>query len=638
MCGIYGTVDWNGPVDPAVLDVMGGVLRHRGPDACGQHIEPGVALGCRRLSIVDVPGGRQPFRSEDGAVVVVCNGEIFNYPELRRRLEKRHRFVSDCDVEVIPHLYEECGMGMLDELNGQFAVCLLDRRRRRLFLARDHFGICPLYYRASPGGLRFASEAKAILACEPASRSLDLAGLDQALVLPTVVAPRTMFEGVRAVRPGHYLEVDPQGTAEREYWDLVYPDPDGVPDAPSPPGAAADRRTTLVRGLRTAVRRRLQADVPIGLYVSGGLDSALVAALAAEARDPAVTRVFSVGFEQAELDESRYQDLVATGLDYPRCRVEVSVPDLCDRLEQTVWHAEVPMRESYNVASLLLAEAAGRHGVRVVLSGEGADEMFAGYSGYRFDAVRAGRRAEPVPAVERAARETMWGDPGYGWDLTPETLRSRQRLYSPELRVALPEFDCTRAPLVDGARLRGRHIVHKRSYLDVKLRMTDHLLGDHGDRMTMAASVEGRYPFLDLDFVRLAMDVPPAEKLRQLEEKYVLKQAASGLVPDAVTWREKFPFTAPGSPYLVRDGAEFVQDWLSPATLRSQGLFDVAEVRRLHQAYLEPGYRPETPLRTDWLMLVLTTTILNQGRTGPGSHVGPRPVGSVATCAYGQDR
>jgi asparagine synthase (glutamine-hydrolysing) len=612
MCGIFGCVGRDGPADRASLRAMADCLHHRGPDSGGEYLDRHVGLGSRRLSIVDVAGGQQPFFSEDRSVVVVCNGEIFNHRQLRSQLAGRHRFRSDCDVEVIAHLYEEHGIALVRQLAGQFAFALFDRRAGRVYLARDHFGICPLYYRDTPAGLVFASEVKAILSSPGVARTLDLTGLDQTLCLPSVVSPRTMFEGVRSVRPGHYLEVGADGLVERQYWDLDYPAIDGQGSEPAPGvRSAAAYEAQIAESLRDAVRRRLQADVPIGLYVSGGLDSTLVACLAAELRDPNITHVLSVGFPAAELDESGYQRLVADHLGYPHRHVDVTVDDICRRLEQAVWHSETPLKESYNVASLQLSEAARRAGIKVVLSGEGADEFFAGYSGYRFDAVRA-ELPDTAGAEERAAREALWGDPEYGYDMNFAALRrDRERLYSAAARAALPDFDCTAAPVADGAKLRGRHVMHKRSYLDVKLRLTDHLLGDHGDRMTMANSVEGRYPFLDLDFVRLATAIPPGLKLRDLEEKHILKRAAAGLVPAQVAAREKFPFTAPGSPYLVRQGAQFVGDWLSPSVLRRQGVFDPAEVQRLCAAYRDPAYRPSAPLRTDWLMIVLTFTILH---------------------------
>jgi asparagine synthase (glutamine-hydrolysing) len=609
MCGIFGNVRWHGTVDEHELRIMGEQLHHRGPDEAGTYVDRHVGFGSRRLSIVDLAGGGQPFRSENGAVVLVCNGEIFNYRQLRSQLEGRHRFRSNCDVEVIAHLYEERGIALLDELNGQFAFALHDRRRNTVFLARDHFGICPLHYREGAGGTLFASEAKAILACPGVPSELDLAGLDQVLSLPALVSPRTMFEGVKSVRPGHYVELTPDGLQEHEYWDLVYLPAEDVQDT----GTAEDYREEIVHTLRNAVHRRLQADVPIGLYVSGGLDSALVASLAAEVHDPHVTHLLSVGFGDVELDETQYQRLVADRLGLPHHHIDVTVDDVCRRLELTVWQSETPLRESYNVASFELAAAAQRAGVKVVLSGEGADELFAGYSGYRFDALRAeiGGLADPA-AGELEARAALWGDSSYGYDLNFAALhRERRRLYSSDLRAALPDLSDAWPPLVDGEKLRGRCLMHKRSYLDVKLRLAEHLLGDHGDRMTMANSIEGRYPFLDLEFVRLAMSIPPRLKLHELEEKYVLKEAAAGVVPDQVARREKFPFTAQGSPYLVQRAPEFVGDWLSPSVLRRQNLFDPNEVARMRRVYSNPVYRCQTPLRTDWLMIVLTSTILH---------------------------
>lgn len=621
MCGIFGCVDWGAGPDPGDLAPMGAQLHHRGPDEDGTYTDAHVAFGCKRLSIVDLAGGGQPFFSEDGSVAVVCNGEIFNHRQMRDELAGRHRFRSHCDVEVIVHLYEERGMDLVHALNGQFAFALHDRRRDTVFLARDHFGICPLYYRPTGDGLLFASEIKAIHACRTSPpAALDLTGLDQVLCLPALVPPRTMFEGVRSLRPGHYLRATPQGVTEHEYWDLEYPSARETAEHSRPPLRASEEeyQERIISALRHAVRTRLQAETPIGLYVSGGLDSALVAALAAETHDHRVSDVFSVGFTDGELDESPYQRLVADRLGYPQHRVEVAAGDICRHLERTVRHSETPLRESYNVASLLLAATAREKGTKVVLAGEGSDEFFAGYSGYRFDALRAAS-AHEVSAAEREHRDRLWGDPDYGYDLDFRALEeTRDRLYCAELRSSLEEFSCTgpsAPPLVDGSRLRGRHRMHQRSYLDVKLRLTDHLLGDHGDRMTMANSVEGRYPFLDLDFVRVAMEVPPDLKLHDFEEKYILKRASRGTVPARVAEREKFPFTAQSSAHLIRAAPEFTGDWLSPDLLKRHGVFDPEEVGRLYQACREPDHRPSAPLRTDWLMIVLTFTILREQMT-----------------------
>jgi asparagine synthase (glutamine-hydrolysing) len=606
MCGIFGDIGWNGPPDEAGLRAMDRCLAHRGPDSGTVTINSGIALGSRRLSIVDPAHGAQPFVSDDGSVVVVCNGEIYNHQELRQSLRGRYRFRSNCDVEVLPYLYQERGINFVSELNGQFAIAIHDRSRDVLWLVRDRFGICPLHYHRGKR-VRFASDITALLKAGGPSGELDLRGLDQALALPSVVSPRTMFEGVESVRPGHWLKITRDGVSEHEYWDLCYP---AEPDLP-PEGSVDEHAERISTVLHRAVRRRLQADVPIGLYVSGGLDSAMIAAMASWPAAPGVSHVLSVGFPQAELDETRHQKAVAARLGHPRRHVEVTVDDICRRLEHTVRHSEVPMRESYNVASLMLAEAAHAEGIRVVLSGEGADELFAGYSGYRFDELRSGLAAAPVPQAVLAARDTLWGDPGYGYDLDFAALEAeRLALYSPELRASFAEFDFTRFPLVRRDRVRGRHLMHRRSYLDVKLRLADHLLGDHGDRMTMASSVEGRYPFLDPEVVAAAVAIAPGWKLRDFEEKYVLRRAAASWVPRSVVEREKFPFTAPSSPYLVRHAEDFVRDHLSPETLRRQGLFDPQRVRELIDTYASPDYRMSQPLRTDCLMLVLTTTIL----------------------------
>ncbi|HEV2146074.1 MAG TPA: asparagine synthase (glutamine-hydrolyzing) [Longimicrobiaceae bacterium] len=607
MCGIAGYVDTRHerPAEREVLARMAGVLTHRGPDSDGCFVDGSMGLGFRRLSIIGLEDGQQPLYNEDRSLVLICNGEIFNYRELREELVGRgHVFRTHSDTEVLLHLYEDHSTRLLEKLNGQFAFALYDRKRRRLFMARDPFGVAPLFYTVADGTLIFASEVKAILQHPLAPRGVDLTGLDQVLSLPGVVSPRTMFRDVRSLAPGHYLVAEDGALRTAEYWDLDYP---LAADAPSP--RPEEYYVEALRDrLRRSVEYRLRADVPVGVYLSGGLDSSLIAALAREVAGEGM-KSFAIGFTERRICESSHQRVLArhVGADLQEILFDWSA--ISGRLSRAVYHSECALKETYNTCSLALSEAARSAGVPVVLSGEGSDELFAGYVGYRFDqyGVREGGDAGLDELLEEEMRERVWGDAALRYETDFNALRElKSVLYSRELAAGLDDFDCFNFDLVNRDRIRGRHPLHQRSYLDFKLRLADHLVSDHGDRMALANAVEGRYPFLDLGVVELAREIPAGLKLNGLNEKYVVKRAAEGLVPMEIIQREKYSFHAPGSPYLLRQGVEWINDLLSYDRIRRQGYFNPDTVERLRRQYLQDGFRLNLPFETDLLAVVLT--------------------------------
>lgn len=616
MCGLAGVMDLRSerPVDRTVLSAMTATLTHRGPDAGGHFLGGGVGFGFRRLSIIDVAGSNQPITNEDGSVTLICNGEIYNHRELRSTLTARgHRFATDGDVEVIVHLYEDKGIDLLGDLRGQFAFALYDRRLRQLFLARDHLGVLPLFYTRTPDDLLiFGSEVKAVLRHPGVRRAVDLTGLDQVLTFPGLVSPRTMFAGVHSLEPGHCLLVRDGQVRKNRYWDLDYPrlSEEGPLSTASAETYAEELRTVLA----ASVSRHLQADVPVGLYLSGGLDSSLIAAMVNEAEPGTRRHSFSIAFSEGALDESRFQRLMAEKIGAAHHEISMGADDLVGHFTRMVRHAECPVKETYNTCSLALSQAAREAGVKVVLAGEGADELFGGYPGYRFDraAPTAARRLRGVDAaLEERTRQRLWGDPTIAYErdyhMWSET---RRELYSEGVAEAFPDFDCHNFPPVDHGRLRDRHPLHQRSYLDVKLRLADHLLADHGDRMAMANSVEARYPFLDLDVVEFAAGIPARLTAEHLTEKYVLKQTASGLVPVEIIQREKFGFRAPGSPALLRQNTEWVGDMLAPERIRRQGYFEPGVVERLRVKHLRQTNDVHPHLDDDLLLVVLSFGVL----------------------------
>jgi asparagine synthase (glutamine-hydrolysing) len=586
-------------------------LAHRGPDDAACHRQPGLALGVRRLAIIDAAGGAQPIFNEDGSIVLVCNGEVYNYRALRTELQRcGHRFRAEVDIEVLVHLYEEFGPALLDRLEGQFAFALYDAHRRLLLLARDPAGVAPMFYVWRSNTLLFASEIKALIGHPLVERRIDLTGLDQVVTLPGPVSPRTLFADVRSLPPGHYLLVRDGDLVERAYWDLDYP------LASDTDSRAEPDIDDLCERLRTAVATRLIADVPVGLYLSGGLDSSLIAALSADidrvSGDGAGQRHgFSIGFEASEIDESDQQSLIADNLQLIHHRRVFTAYDLEARLRQAVRHAEAPLKESYNTCSLALSQLVRANGFKVVLTGEGADELFGGYVGYRLDGVRTAEDDFTLDAaVSREWRERLWGDPSFFYEKDYAAFDEvKTALYAPAVAACLPDFACTRERLVDPSRLRDRHPIHKRSYVDFKLRLADHLLADHGDRVGYANSVEARYPFLDRAVIDWVRNAPAAWLMRDGWEKYPLRLAAARYLPEAIAKRRKFGFVAPSSAVLLQQRIEWVEDYLSYARISAAGYFNAKAVERLKAQYRQPSFTMTTTFETDLLMIVLTFEI-----------------------------
>jgi len=613
MCGFAGYVDLTHErqAEKEILARMASTIVHRGPDSDGYQVEGSLGLAFRRLSIIDLTGGAQPIHNEDRSVVMVCNGEIFNYRELRSLLEhKGHIFRTKTDVEVLVHLYEEEGPKMLSKLNGQFAFALYDLRRKELFLARDHFGILPLYYTVVDNVLIFASEIKAILRHPLASRSIDLTGLDQILSFPGLVSPRTIFKEIRSLKSGHYMLAGIGGLKIVEYWELDYPRIGDV-SYDKPDTYYVERLKEL---FAQAVRYRLQADVPVGFYLSGGLDSSLTAAMIKAESDPSQTRhSFSILFTDKEISESKYQKMMARHVGSEHHEILFDWNEIATRLRDMIYHCECPVKETFNTCSMALSEAARRHGVSVVLTGEGADELFAGYVGYRFDqlGLRGNKPYNLETILEDELREKLWGDKDLFYEVDQYPLRElKTALYSSGVNELFEDFECLNHELIDKERLRDRHVIHQRSYLDFKLRLSDHLLSEHGDRMALANSVEGRYPFLDIELVEFSREIPPHLKLNQYTEKYIIKKIAEDLVPPQIIQREKFGFRAPGTPYLLQQNIEWINDLLSYERIERQGYFNPAMTERLKKQYSQPGFKLHPHLESDLLMVVLAFGLL----------------------------
>ncbi|MGH8177356.1 MAG: asparagine synthase (glutamine-hydrolyzing), partial [Steroidobacter sp.] len=565
MCGIAGI--WHQdkrPVDAAALRRMTSALTHRGPDEEGFHEEPGLGLGHRRLSIIDLSTGQQPLCNEDGTVWVAFNGEIFNYVELRADLEKRgHVFKTHSDTETIVHLYEEKGLDFVDDLNGQFAIALWDRGRRRLVLVRDRVGIRPLFHTTLPdGAVLFGSEMKALFAHGAVRAEIDPIAVGQIASLWVTVPPRTSFKNVQELGPGRMLVLEGERRTERRYWRHSFPGEHEYEEKSLEHWQEQVRET-----LHDSVRLQLRSDVPVATYLSGGLDSSILTALVKRHHINDLT-TFSVGFSDARFDEREYQRQMVEHLQTDHRQIEVDGADIGRAFTDVVWFSERPMMRTAPAPLLRLAGLVRNSGIKVVLTGEGADEIFAGYNVFREDKVRRFWARNPgshwrpnllsslYRYIERDAKaEAFWraffrkglentSDPYYSHRIRWQNTGQMNRFFAPDLRAQMQSEEAMMGELesyLDPARA-SWHPLCRAQYLEMTLFMSCYLLSSQGDRMMMGHSVEGRVPFLDHRLIELAARIPPKFKMRGLNEKYILKQSFADVLPAAVTNRPKQPY------------------------------------------------------------------------------------------------
>ena len=610
MCGIAGILSTGPDAGPPSLDEitgMVGAIRHRGPDEFGAYRDERIALGHARLSIIDVSTGQQPLCNEDGKLWIVFNGEIFNYIELREQLERLgHRFRTKSDTEVIVHAYESWGLGAFERFNGQWAVALWNRARGELTLARDPMGVRPLYWCAHDGRLFFASEVKAIFAADRSiPRELDPIGLAQTFTFWTTVPPQGVFRGISEIEPGHARVVCEGRTEDACTWRAHYPIGEDGQFRGSIGEAAEATRAALEEATRL---RMLRADVPVGSYLSGGLDSSLIAALGLRAKGDDF-QTFSLRFEDAEYDETGYQRLMAQRLGSQHHEVLVSRRDIAEQFPAVIAHTERPILRTAPAPLFLLSKLVRDAGIKVVLTGEGADEMFAGYDLFREGKVRrfwARRpssswrprlleRLYPYLARSPVAQQAMarqffgrqlstWQQPGFAHGTRWHTTGALRRLFSPALRDATRDRDVAAELLGDlPAEFGSWSYLSQDQYLEIRTLLSGYLLSSQGDRMLMAHSVEGRFPFLDRHVIELANSLPASYKLRVLDEKHVLKRACDGLVPREILERKKQPYRAPDALSFVGPLAPaWIAELLSDANLAEASVFDVRAVGQLY--------------------------------------------------------
>ncbi len=605
MCGICGMFDITGRRRPssAVAEAMLYAIRHRGPDGQRVLALDQAVLGFNRLSFLDLDGGMQPLQNEDRTVSMICNGEIFNYRELREELlAKGHVFQTKTDVEVIVHLYEECGLDFPKRLNGQFAIALVDTKENRMLLVRDQIGICPLFYTVQDGTVIFASEIKAILEAPGVPRKLNLKAVDQLMNYPGVVSPNTFFRDIWSLRAGHLLEIRPnQEIRDIEFWDMIYPQEE-------PEDLGLDYYTERLRELmKQAIARRLVADVPIGFYISGGLDSSIVACFIGKYLLNSYYS-FSAEIGSGDLDESRFQKIIKDTVHSQHYSTKVAEEEIWENLSAVIYHAESGVKESYDVAAFLLSGLVRQSPAKAVLTGQGSDEFFCGYVGYMLDQFRFMQRAS-MSEEEKAANELLWGDPYFRYErIHPEIRKIQRTLYSKDLRGEIDHFSAWAESPIDVNKVKGLSDQRRRSYIDYKLRLSDHLLGEHGDRMFFSHSVEGRHPFLDAELLQFVAQMPDKYKLNGTNEKYILKKAGKGIVPDEILKRKKFPFQAPGMSAMVKKPSGHIV--LDDSIIRKYNIFDADAIRDMKAMYQQEDFKLMGAYDIDYLLIALTVTML----------------------------
>lgn len=603
MCGIAGILNFdNAIVDRALLQEMIDMVRYRGPDECAVHTGRGIGLAHTRLSIIDLITGQQPMHNEDESLWIIFNGEIFNYVELREELTKKgHKFLTRSDTEVILHLYREEGEECVHRLNGQWAFALWDEPKRKLFLSRDHFGVRPLFYTQTHNNFLFASEIKCFLPNPEIGFDLDLEALDQIFTFWVPLPPRTAFRRIWQLPPGSSLVVQDGNVRIHQYWRPCY-----NPDAMQSSDLEKKITEDLLNLLIDATRIRLRSDVPVGAYLSGGLDSTFIAALAHMQVGDRL-RTFSVSFQDTEFDEGPYQQEASCFLRTNHSSVRCSYGHVASAFPEVIWHTEQTILRTAPAPLLLLSELVRSSGFKVVLTGEGADEMFGGYDIFKEAKIRRFWARSPgsawrarllkrlypyMPGIQRQSiaylkhffqvSDNDLANPLFShlprWRLTAR-LKS---FFSEGVRSELAGSD---AMLVLEQQLPDSfptwNHFNQAEYLEAAYLLPGYILSSQGDRMAMAHSVEGRYPFLDPRVIAFATALPPELKMKVLNQKYLIKKASAGIVPKSIQDRHKQPYRAPEGKSFFESRPCYLYDMLSEERICQDGIFDPNSVLAL---------------------------------------------------------
>ena len=604
MCGIAGFYP-NKPRQNSI-DILRNMLtriKHRGPDESGVYISDKIGLGSVRLSIIDLVLGTMPISNYDKTLWIVFNGEIFNYIELKEELlQKGYQFKTNSDTEVVISLYEEYGSNFLTKLNGQFAIAIWDKSKEELFLARDRVGIRPLFYTEVGDSFVFASEIKSLMEFPSIEPKISPKAISEYFTFWTALSPNTAFEGIYEVPPGSYMTVNSNGKKLSRYWELPIIKPNGYRYKKAKV-AAEDFENIF----SDAVRLRLRADVPVAAYLSGGIDSSLTTSFIKEI-SPDNLQTFSIGFTEKDFDESSYQNIASSYFKTQHVSISCSAKDIANNFKDVIWHTEAPLLRTAPMPMSLLAKNVKKHNIKVVITGEGADELLGGYNIFKETKIRHFWAKDPqskyrplllkklypyLPQMNNANSNILKMFFGYKlketsspiyshllrWNNTSRINNYLSEAYKNKIKNYNPVKDLEEELKT---KLDGFDFLEKAQWIELSLFMSGYLLSSQGDRMAMANSIEGRYPFLDHRVIEFCMKLPPDLKLNGLNEKYLLKKMMKGRLPQSILNRSKQAYRAPiKSAFISEDLPEYLKQMLSEDKIKSFGIFNLNHVKLL---------------------------------------------------------
>ncbi|MFN8258947.1 MAG: asparagine synthase (glutamine-hydrolyzing) [Bacteroidales bacterium] len=602
MCGIAGGTRFYSPgsINENILMKMLGRIKHRGPDESGIYISDDLAIGNVRLSIIDLATGQQPLSNSDDSIWIVYNGEVFNYIELRKDLEdKGYHFKTHSDTEVIVLLYEEYGIDFINRMNGQFAIALWDKRKKQLVLVRDRVGIRPVFYTIKNKELFFASEIKSLIEHPDIEAKISPVALSQIFTFWTTISPATAFEDIYELPPGHYMIFDHKGMKIAPYWQLQFPENGNYLNL-----SIEEAKEQFLEILSDATKIRLRADVPVAAYLSGGLDSTVTTSFIREVV-PDMLQTFSIGFEDKAFDESEYQEIASEYFRTRHTGFKIKSSEIAEIFPEVVWHSEIPVLRTSPAPMYILSKIVRQNNIKVVITGEGADEMLAGYNIFKeakirqFWAKQPNSRIRPlllkklypyIPQISEANSNYLkfffgfklsdTNSPVYSHLLRWNNGNQVKKYFSASMVNQLNGYN----PVEDllervGNKLDNYDFLAKAQWLEISLFLSGYLLSSQGDRMAMANSVEGRYPFLDYRLIEFCAKLSPELKLKGLNEKFLLKEIAQNRIPDKILNRHKQAYRAPiQSSFISEKAPDYLGNMLDKRKISEHGIFDETKV------------------------------------------------------------
>lgn len=623
MCGIAGIIDFNGKDNRSLVGSMLGAISYRGPDESGIYHSPVATIGSVRLSIIDIEGGQQPLSDHSGRYWIVFNGEIFNYKELRQELEKKGcSFRTSSDTEVLIQLYIAYGKECLNYLNGQFSFAIWDKFNEEVFVARDRVGIRPFFYNINSSVFSFASEIKALFQQKNLTRELSPESLSQVYTYWTTITPDTAFRGIKELPPGHYGIFNRKGLTIEKFWDLNF-------NHRNSDISFQDAMDKFHELFSDAVRIRLRADVEVAAYLSGGIDSSATVAYIKDI-EPGILNTFSIGFEEKDFDESIYQNEAAKYFNTAHKSMMCTSQDIAESFKKVIWHSEIPMLRTAPAPMLLLSELVRQNNIKVVVTGEGSDEILAGYDIFKEAKIKRFWASQPNSKFRPLLFRKLYPYLTQMKDLSPNMLKMfygykledvDNPFYSHLLRwnnsnhIKKHLSERIKNDLIDYSVMSellkrlpenfdSWDQLAKSQWLETTVFMSGYLLSSQGDRMGMANSVEGRYPFLDYRVIEFCSTLPSDFKLKGLNEKYLLKRLLKNKIPDSILKRQKQPYRAPiKSVFISKDSPEYVKVMLSEAYFKRAGIFNFDSVNTLIKRIQNTGTSSEVN------NMVLTTVI-----------------------------